>query len=267
MEGREGGWTVVLLRKGGLRSWSWNLDRLPVLLVLAGVALVLVAAGFGLGLGWSAIRGSAREARLEARMDSLTDERGMILALAAQLDSVDTAYRRLQRVMGGEVASSDRDVQLPPDEPGGPAPAAAGSASAPGAAPAADTYDWPLAQRGFVTRGHQEGASGPTEGHPGIDIAVPTGSYVRASAGGRVTEAGEDDVYGKYVRIEHGGGVRTLYAHNLWLFVHSGDSVARDEVIALSGNTGRSTAPHLHFEVTKAGRAVDPARLLRSPGG
>jgi len=267
MEGREGGWTVVLLRKGGLRSWSWSLDRVPVLLGVAAVVLVLVAAGFGLGLGWAALRGSSREARLEARVDSLTHERGKILALAARLDSVDRAYRRLRQVMGGEVAASDRDVQLPSDEPGGPAPAGPESASAPDAASAPDTYDWPLAQRGFVTRGHQEGASGPAEGHPGIDIAVPTGSYVRASAGGRVTEAGDDDVYGKFVRIEHGGGVRTLYAHNLWLFVRSGDSVARDEVIALSGNTGRSTAPHLHFEVTKGGRTVDPARLLRSPGG
>jgi len=266
MEGREGGWTVVLLRKGGLRSWSWSLHRLPVLLGLGAVVLVLLAVGFGLGLGWTALRGSAREAGLEARMDSLTQERGRIRALASRLDSVDAAYRRLRQVMGGAVAPSERDVQLPSDEPGDPAPEGSGSASAPDAAPASETFDWPLAQRGFVTRGHQEGASGPSEGHPGIDIAVPTGSYVRASARGRVTDAGDDDVYGKYVRIEHGGGVRTLYAHNLWLFVRSGDSVARDEVIALSGNTGRSTAPHLHFEVTKGGRSVDPARLLRSPG-
>ncbi|MFQ5529359.1 MAG: M23 family metallopeptidase, partial [Gemmatimonadota bacterium] len=71
-------------------------------------------------------------------------------------------------------------------------------------------------------------------------------------------EAGEDQEYGWFVRVQHGDDVTALYAHNSWTFVMAGDSVEAGEVIALSGNTGRSTAPHLHLEIERRGVAVDP---------
>jgi murein DD-endopeptidase MepM/ murein hydrolase activator NlpD len=121
---------------------------------------------------------------------------------------------------------------------------------------------WPLTQRGFVTREHLGRIPGQ---HPGIDIAVPEGSYVRASGSGIVTEAGEDDVYGKFVRISHGDGYETVYGHASELFVESDHEVTRHQVIALSGNTGTSTAPHLHFEVWQDGEAIDPRELVDAP--
>jgi murein DD-endopeptidase MepM/ murein hydrolase activator NlpD len=80
-----------------------------------------------------------------------------------------------------------------------------------------------------------------------------------------VSAAGFDDVYGEYVLIEHADGYETMYGHASQIFVAPGQTVSLHEVIALSGSTGRSTAPHLHFEIRKDGRAIDPLPLLRKP--
>ena len=103
--------------------------------------------------------------------------------------------------------------------------------------------------------------------HPGIDIAVAEGSYVRAAGAGVVEQAGMDSVYGNFVRIRHGGGYETVYGHASELFVAGSEVVARHEVIALSGNTGTSTAPHLHFEIWKDGQAIDPRTEVSQPPG
>jgi murein DD-endopeptidase MepM/ murein hydrolase activator NlpD len=88
------------------------------------------------------------------------------------------------------------------------------------------------------------------------------GSYVRTTQGGVVLETGDDAAYGLYVKVMHDAGISSLYAHNSWLFVSAGDSVEIGEVIALSGNSGRSTAPHLHVEIEREGLAVDPLAYL-----
>jgi murein DD-endopeptidase MepM/ murein hydrolase activator NlpD len=120
---------------------------------------------------------------------------------------------------------------------------------------------WPV--RGYITRSYDmAGEPGDPERHPGIDIAVERGTPVRAAASGYVTEAGWDDDYGYYVQIDHGYGIKTLYGHNDRLVVMRGERVGRGQTIAYSGNTGRSTAPHLHFEVTQDNVNVDPLKYL-----
>lgn len=94
--------------------------------------------------------------------------------------------------------------------------------------------------------------------HEGLDIAMPVGTEVKASDGGRITFAGTKGGYGKIVIINHENGYETRYAHNSKLLVNAGDRVYKGEVIAKSGNTGRSTGPHLHFEVRKNGAPVNP---------
>ena len=121
---------------------------------------------------------------------------------------------------------------------------------------------WPLARPGFVTRRFR--AAGTTSGHPGLDVAVPTGSYVRAVAAGTVREAGRDSVYGRFLRLLHEDGTQSVYGHASHLFAEVGDTVEQGQVIALSGNSGRSTAPHLHLEIRRSGRRIDPLRFLRS---
>ncbi len=120
---------------------------------------------------------------------------------------------------------------------------------------------WPV--RGFITRRFAgPGSGGAPVVHGGIDIAVDRGTPVRAAAAGYVTEAGWNDDYGYYVQVDHGYSIKTLYAHNDMLVVVKGERVTQGQTIAYSGNTGRSTAPHLHFQVTQNNVPVDPLKYL-----
>ena len=104
--------------------------------------------------------------------------------------------------------------------------------------------------------------TGKRDGHTGMDLAVPTGTAVRAALPGRVTVAKYDSSYGYYVMIDHGGGLSTLYGHNSKLLVQAGQTVQTGDVISLSGSTGRSTGPHLHFEVRVNGQRTNPRSYL-----
>lgn len=98
--------------------------------------------------------------------------------------------------------------------------------------------------------------------HGGIDIANDSGVAVVAAADGTVNFAGWKGVYGKMIEIDHGYGFKTVYGHNSALLVNEGDKVKKGEEIARLGNTGRSTGPHLHFEIIKDGEPQDPRIYL-----
>lgn len=94
--------------------------------------------------------------------------------------------------------------------------------------------------------------------HYGTDFAAQSGDNIYAFADGTVEKAQEDDSFGKYIVIDHGGGYRTLYAHCGKLYVSAGEKVKLGQKIALVGQTGSATGPHLHFELTSAGKYLDP---------
>ena len=98
--------------------------------------------------------------------------------------------------------------------------------------------------------------------HKGVDFAGNAGSNVLAVAAGVVTWAGERSGYGKLIEINHGDGFVTRYAHNARALVSVGQTVTRGEPIALMGSTGRSTGPHVHFEVLHNGRQVNPLSYI-----
>lgn len=99
--------------------------------------------------------------------------------------------------------------------------------------------------------------------HEGVDFMVPAGTTIRASAGGVVAFADQHPQYGNMIEIDHGNDIVTRYAHASRLLVKVGQVVRRGEKIAEVGNTGRSTGPHLHFEVRYRGNAQNPARFLQ----
>ncbi|MFQ3574233.1 MAG: M23 family metallopeptidase [Thermodesulfovibrionales bacterium] len=103
---------------------------------------------------------------------------------------------------------------------------------------------------------------GTKKRHYGIDIATRENTEIRASAAGKVVYSAEAGSYGRVVIIEHDNGISTLYAHNSKNLVSRGDHVKAGQVIALSGSSGRSTGPHLHFEVRLNGEAVDPLSMI-----
>lgn len=98
--------------------------------------------------------------------------------------------------------------------------------------------------------------------HTGIDLAAKTGTAIYAADGGTVTFSGYNGTYGYMIEIDHGGGFTTRYAHCSKLYVKKGEKVYKGQHIAAVGNTGRSTGPHLHFEVRKNGVAQDPYKYL-----
>jgi len=98
--------------------------------------------------------------------------------------------------------------------------------------------------------------------HRGVDLAVPGGTPVHTMAPGSVRFAGTQSGYGRVVWVDHGGGVLTVYAHLSEVRVRAGDRLGGRAVVGLSGSTGNVTAPHLHFEVWRWGREVDPVPLL-----
>jgi murein DD-endopeptidase MepM/ murein hydrolase activator NlpD len=108
--------------------------------------------------------------------------------------------------------------------------------------------------------------NGSVAWHGGVDFAGKLNSEIVAVASGVVVESGERSGYGGIVEINHGGGFNTRYAHNKQNLVKVGDVVKKGQVIALMGSSGRSTGPHVHFEVYKHGRPVDPATYIhRTP--
>lgn len=101
------------------------------------------------------------------------------------------------------------------------------------------------------------------EFHRGIDLGCPIGTEVRAARNGRVIFTGYKGGYGNLVIVEHEFGYQSFYGHLSRFCVKKGDEVTTKQVIALSGNTGRTTGPHLHFEIRKNGRALNPETFIR----
>lgn len=122
---------------------------------------------------------------------------------------------------------------------------------------------WPV--KGFLTSSfgwRRAPLSGATRLHQGLDISTAIGTPVRAPARGAVTFAGWDGAYGICITIDHGGGISTRYAHLSKSAVKAGDYVQRGDVIGAVGNTGRSTGPHLHYEVRLRDVPVNPMRYI-----
>ncbi|MFH1755702.1 MAG: M23 family metallopeptidase [Candidatus Latescibacterota bacterium] len=120
---------------------------------------------------------------------------------------------------------------------------------------------WPV--RGYITREFRTtGGEKSADYHPGIDIAARQNTPIQACAEGIVVTDSWDETYGNMIVIDHGFGIYTLYGHNARNLVKMGDRVARGQTIAFVGNTGISTAPHLHFEIKENGIPVDPRAYL-----
>jgi murein DD-endopeptidase MepM/ murein hydrolase activator NlpD len=250
--------TIVLHRDGALDSRTL---RVPLwLLRAAGTTAVVVGvlAVLGAVLYAPIVRTAARVPGLQRQIDRLTAENQEVNELATQLARVEQRYEQVRTMLGGNI------VPPQPSHAGPLSVAYAVAARAP-----ADTtgYErgasvpthWPLTEPGVITRG-QVGGSEP---HPGIDIAVPMGTPIRAAGGGTVADAGDDPEYGHFILITHPDGYESMYGHASRVLVLPGQVVAAGEVIGLSGSTGRSTAPHLHFEIRRGGRSIDPRSLLK----
>lgn len=126
------------------------------------------------------------------------------------------------------------------------------------------TFEWPVAEPHRVSSpfGYRgDPFLGTRRFHNGIDLAIPVGTRIRAAGDGRVKYATYDGVNGYFVKLNHGYGLSTAYCHNSRLLVRAGETTERGGTIALSGSTGRSTGPHLHYIVRIGSKAIDPAQF------
>jgi murein DD-endopeptidase MepM/ murein hydrolase activator NlpD len=155
-------------------------------------------------------------------------------ALRKRMENLDTSFDRLEQAWG------ERLKVL---------------ASTPSLAPVSGFFS-----DGFGWR--RDPIDGSREFHKGVDIVAPTGTPVRASADGLVTAAGRMAGYGSMIHLVHGFGMGTRYGHLSRVMVAPGQRVKRGDVIGLVGSTGRSTGPHLHYEVFRTGIQVDPRKYL-----
>lgn len=254
----ENGYTIVLVpgdtqRTRSLRVTPRALRVGAALVVGAGLFLSVVLASW-----WYFAARTAGIPELQRELVRLQTDNARVEQLAQNLAALQSEYEKVRSMLGADVLASQLPVDvLPTGEPG-----SVDAGALTGLSPQIPT-SWPLATPGFVTQALEQAQEG---GHPGIDIAAAQHTYIRASGSGVVLEAGSDSIYGLYVLIEHGNtGYRSMYGHASRLFVAPGDEVVKDQVIALSGNTGRSTAPHLHFEILQDGRPVDPFTLVQQP--
>ena len=199
------------------------------------------------------------QSRLDARFGMLTQlpaengENDNGLGGPLELDAAESAEGLLQ---GKDLARQSRDLQTPGGEE---VRARAKEASSLGRKPSG----WPV-------RGRVSSPFGPRKSpfskrqifHEGIDIAAPSGTPVLASAAGTVVTACYNAGYGNLVVIDHGDGYQTAYGHNSKLFVKAGQKVKKGQKIANVGSTGRSTGPHLHYEVRLNGKPVNPRKYM-----
>lgn len=249
------GVTIMILPDGATGSRTFRLSRRQVRRLAMGLG-ALTALVLALVVSWGFLAWKAGEAEgLKTDLQEAQAVGAQVEDLARTLERTEAAYDRLRALFsspGGEG-----------EGPWLPVPGGGGDVASLGLAGAEPTL-WPLTVRGFLTQPLVAGA-GPGDDHPGIDVAVPSGSYIRAAGSGLVVDAGEDPVYGWFVRVSHGDGLESLYAHAGHLAVGTGDLVHAGEVLGLTGSSGQSTAPHLHFELLRDGAPVDPLEILDRP--
>ena len=264
MTRRSRGVTVVIQRDGTTRSqsvrlslWTLRLGLLAAVALLAGLGILAV-------LYLPIVRAAARVPGLERQVARLTSDNAKVRQLSIELDSVEMRYAQLRQMIGADIVRDP--LALSSTLPLAP-PIRARTAEAPrppGPGPTVPR-EWPLDEPGYVTRG-QVGTGTQEEAHPGLDIAVPVGTMVRAAGGATVSQVGEDPEYGQFVLLSHPEEYQTMYGHLSRIIVTPGQEVEAGQVIGLSGNSGRSTAPHLHFEIRQRGTSLDPRTMVKQGG-
>jgi len=261
--------TIVVHTDGDLNSRQY---KVPLRLLQVGkgsaIAFAIFVVGF-VAFAGPIERNAARVPGLEREVARLRAENSRVQQLAAALNRAEANYQELRQILGAKAPPAPRGAGSPASTTTATSGMRAVTirATAPAAPPRYETgasvpSHWPLDASGFVTRG-QVRPGDAAESHPGIDIAVPAGTPVRASGGGNVAAAGYDADYGLFVLLRHPSGYETMYGHASRLLVVEGDDVQSGQVIALSGSSGRSTAPHLHFEIRRDKKSLDPLTLVK----
>jgi len=259
--------TILLVPHGRTRSFSF---RVPVAAVAASVCLFLIGTAFVAAVSVRAVEYQRMQERLSLVSAQFLEMKGTMdsLKLAERdfrkLFSLKSKTAVLESADPGDSGSLDMETLREEIE------AAMQSVSEIRGYIAeqkdihlATPLGWPVDGRLSSSYGYRNHpVHEERKFHTGVDISVPSGSEVKATADGIVSFAGWTANSGLVVVAEHGHGFSTAYAHNRKALVRVGQRIARGEVIAMSGSTGVSTGPHVHYEIWRNGRSADPAGFL-----
>jgi murein DD-endopeptidase MepM/ murein hydrolase activator NlpD len=253
--------TIIVQRDGALKGATYRVPLFAFRALLVALVVIAVLVVLGIAFYGPIASEAVRVQGLEHEIDRLRADNAKVRQLAAALDSVEANYGKLRGLVGADLAPDPVALATalpvaPPIRvvPPGERVRYESGASIP--------RHWPLDEKGYLTRGQV--AVDSTDGaHPGIDIAVPVGVIVRAAGGGTVVQTGSDPAYGRFVLLAHPSAYQTMYGHLSRTIAVEGAEVKAGTALGRSGNTGRSSAPHLHFEVRHNGVSIDPLTLIR----
>lgn len=258
--------SVIIVPHDNRTTWNFRVSY-KWLYALAAIALVGIIVGIMFVFTYGRVANIARDSvalnrdnlRLRnqlAEVDSLRVELFELRALGLQMKHMlGIPLSALDSALVASLSPVARTPSIPHDEDGGVGPGEQRMMLE------AMPTVWPV--KGYVTKEFKVtgGEKNPSY-HPGMDIAAERESAVLVVADGIVEMSGFDETYGWMVEVDHGYGIRSVYGHNSRNLVKTGDRVARGTTIAFVGSTGKSTAPHLHFEVRENGVPVDPRKYL-----
>ncbi len=219
------------------------------LLILAGLLLIIVLVA--LVLAGSGMYRLARLSYFEHRNSELEAEFAKVLLLRQRLARVEEQEKKMAEMLGVKLTPPPVDWNSVPFDssvmPEWTGAEVWGSRPIPVVVPL---------ERYVVSRGF-------TSSHRGIDLAAQSGTPVRASADGVVTDCGTDSIFGRFVLLCHFQGYETYYGHLKECKVATGDTVRASQTIGTVGSSGRSSAPHLHFEIRKDRKRIDPTGVIK----
>ena len=253
---------IILVPDNEQSAREYGISR-PVVVFL--LLLVIVFTGFlALLMHSFATKHDERQAIavLESQLNKAHSEVQVAHELAAHLEDMRQAQEQLLMMLGVEgigAAEGDTLMAVWADQTPGSSAESMKRAASVVQSPRPDR--WPAA--GFVTQEFIVGSVARSiKPHQGIDIAGPADGPIVAAARGTVARTGFDEFLGNYVEIQHGMGYLTVYGHCSRVAVNTGDRVAAGQVVAYVGNTGQTSATHLHFEIWEQGEAIDPRQIV-----
>ena len=255
-------WNIIIVPTDHAGTRQYTVSRVLVMTALGLLVLFLLALTFFLVDYSRALRRGRQLEQLQVENADLRRQVAQIDRLNQEIEDLTALKAQILAMLGAESGSAIERAEVDSTQTAPATPLELVGVDHLKAAASIRAYAptlWPV--EGYVSKEFYEKEAGG-KAHPGLDLVAPYGAPIHAAGRGKVVETSYDEWLGNYVVIDHGFGYSTLYAHNQRLLVRSGQEVERGQVIALLGNTGRSSAPHLHFEIRVDGRPVDPRQYL-----
>lgn len=248
-------YTIFIIPSDQSKQRSFEMSRRTFILMI--LAVLVVLSGFIVSLSYFAPR-AVQYGEMSGEVNRLASDRAQLMQLIEDYRKMKAMNQYIRKIMGLHLVKWEDDstaLELP-DSLQELTPMSESQIVV------LDNIPNTIPVHGLVSQEFRMDQAFEEDNHPGIDIATRSGSEVTAAAGGLVVFSGWMDHYGNTVIIDHRSGYYTMYGHNSRNVVTARQWVERRQLIALSGNTGVSTGPHLHFEIWKDGTPQNPTDYI-----